>query len=735
MSGYDIQSFPEGVVTFLMTDIEGSTGLWERHGDEMGEALRRHDRLVGDIIGDHGGRLIKSKGEGDSSLSVFARASEGLAAAADLDRAVRGADWGGDIDVRLRIALHTGECELRDGDYYGQTLNRAARIRSLADGGDILVSDATFQLVADRLPPGSCLLPVGEHELRGLGRPENVFRLRTSSSADPAGSVEAVAQDVLRALVKLVEFQGLPPLEGRHSVLFVFPGTGVGRRYPDLAGCTAELGAFASEAATFAAQGVQLIGLSGEEVVLPDGAGRGPFPIGLLAQGTITSVAVPGVERDGRRYAQRVSYVVFPDGGAVRVSGITDTAAHVRRCYEVAVEHRLSAYRDAVLRTPDALANLPSRATLGDPLPNGSDSVSISRVNLGLELVSKMAAPGVIESEAGYIDRINRLLSEHSLPRMFPQIVAISDREEPAWYLMEAADPTTLDHVLFADELRTVLHPDRQHLLFGAVDKLRHLYELTARPEVPPIAPYHYLDRFRLIPQREDTRATFTALCGTEVSFDEVLAATVVVDGEASYAPYLEQLTLLEAHRDDLLQPVGALLHGDAHLPNMLISADGNDVTFVDPRTVWDGQHNDEPGFGDPLYDLGTLLHSLHVMSTILCAIEAGASESLLSVDTATRRTIEVKTETLALLGSSTERTFIDFVASEFAPHALGAHWRARLHANAANALIGWLKTQRALATASGWYAVFVSALHHLDSCWRDLGDDAEASTGSHAST
>jgi class 3 adenylate cyclase len=168
---------PQGVVTFLLTDIEGSTPLWEAHGMAMGSALARHEALIAEAVVAHHGQLIKARGEGDSTLSVFARASDAVEAALAFQLALGTEVWPGGITLPTRAALHTGEAELRDGDYYGQTLNRAARLRSLAQGGQILLSRATAEVVADQLPAGATLVDAGIHQLKGLSRAEQVVAL------------------------------------------------------------------------------------------------------------------------------------------------------------------------------------------------------------------------------------------------------------------------------------------------------------------------------------------------------------------------------------------------------------------------------------------------------------------------------------------------------------------------------------------------------------------------------
>ena len=169
---------PTGVVTFMFTDIEDSSGLWETDHEAMARALEDHDELILQLTHGHGGQLLKTKGEGDATVTVFRRASDAVATALDLQQAFRAASWPGGLDLRVRIALHTGEAYEREGDYFGPALNRAARLRGLPRGGATVVSQATAEIVHDGLPANVELVDLGRHELRGLSRPENVFELR-----------------------------------------------------------------------------------------------------------------------------------------------------------------------------------------------------------------------------------------------------------------------------------------------------------------------------------------------------------------------------------------------------------------------------------------------------------------------------------------------------------------------------------------------------------------------------
>jgi predicted ATPase/class 3 adenylate cyclase len=166
---------PSGTVTFLFTDIEGSTRLWEDHPDAMPEALARHDAILREAVESAGGHVVKTTGDG--FFAVFGRAEAALTAALAAQRALAAADWGKTGPLRVRVGLHTGDAEYREGDYHGPAVNRAARLMTAGHGGQVLVSGATAALVGRRLPEGAELVALGEHRLRDLGRPEQLYQL------------------------------------------------------------------------------------------------------------------------------------------------------------------------------------------------------------------------------------------------------------------------------------------------------------------------------------------------------------------------------------------------------------------------------------------------------------------------------------------------------------------------------------------------------------------------------
>jgi predicted ATPase/class 3 adenylate cyclase len=166
---------PSGTLTLLMTDIEGSTRLWEEHPEAMAIALRRHDALVRAAIEGCGGYVFKTVG--DAFCAAFSTAKEATEAAEAVQRVLIAEPWPDGATVRVRMALHTGECEERDGDYFGPAVNRVARLTAIGHGGQVLVSRPTADVVSDHLPAGVSLRDMGTHHLRDLSRPEVVFQL------------------------------------------------------------------------------------------------------------------------------------------------------------------------------------------------------------------------------------------------------------------------------------------------------------------------------------------------------------------------------------------------------------------------------------------------------------------------------------------------------------------------------------------------------------------------------
>ncbi len=164
---------PTGTVTFVFTDIEGSTALWQQHPDAMAEALLRHDAIIKTAVAQHGGMVFSTGGDGFAA--AFARAGDALKAAVDFQSALASEVWPTSIRLSVRAGLHTGEAIERDGDYFGPSVNRAARLMSAGHGDQILCSETTHGVLLGQLPAAVQLVDLGRVRLKGFSSPERVF--------------------------------------------------------------------------------------------------------------------------------------------------------------------------------------------------------------------------------------------------------------------------------------------------------------------------------------------------------------------------------------------------------------------------------------------------------------------------------------------------------------------------------------------------------------------------------
>src|SRR5579871_4466249 len=230
-------ALPTGTVTFLLTDVEGSSLRWEHAPEAMAVAIRRHYTLLGEAIAAHGGARPVEQGEGDSVVGVFCRPLDALAAAADAQRALTAEDWPAGADIAVRMAVHTGEAQLRDKwNYFGPAIIRCARLRAIGHGGQVLVSDATAALVANDLGAGHELIGLGVHGLKDLARAERVWQLQApglGTSFPPLRSLGTYRHNLpvqLTPLVgRVVEVVDVARLLGGERLVTLTGSGGVGK--------------------------------------------------------------------------------------------------------------------------------------------------------------------------------------------------------------------------------------------------------------------------------------------------------------------------------------------------------------------------------------------------------------------------------------------------------------------------------------------------------------------------
>lgn len=170
-----VPELPGGTVTFVFTDIEDSTELLKRLGDDYRDVLTRHRQIVRETFGAADGIEIDT--QGDAFFFVFPRARDAVTAAVEAQRAHAAETWPDDVGVRVRIGLHTGEPTLHEEGYVGLDVVRAARICTVGRGGQILLSETTRALLGSGLPEGVSVFPLGQRHLRGIDEPERVFEV------------------------------------------------------------------------------------------------------------------------------------------------------------------------------------------------------------------------------------------------------------------------------------------------------------------------------------------------------------------------------------------------------------------------------------------------------------------------------------------------------------------------------------------------------------------------------
>jgi class 3 adenylate cyclase len=213
---------PSGTVTFLFTDIEGSTRLWESAPEAMRLALERHDSLTRSTVDAHGGYVFATGGDG--FCVAFGRAGDALSAAVGLQEALADETWPEPADIRVRMGLHTGEASERDGDYFGPAVNRVGRLMATAHGGQVVCSQSTASVVGD----GFALQGLGEHRLRDLAAAEPVFQVG-EGVFPPLRSVDVVPTNLPTVRTELIgrsaEVDALSEV-ARRERLVTFTGTG-----------------------------------------------------------------------------------------------------------------------------------------------------------------------------------------------------------------------------------------------------------------------------------------------------------------------------------------------------------------------------------------------------------------------------------------------------------------------------------------------------------------------------
>ncbi|MGI8737396.1 MAG: adenylate/guanylate cyclase domain-containing protein [Candidatus Eremiobacter antarcticus] len=227
-------SMPTGTVTFLFTDIEGSTQRWEAHRAEMEQAVAHHDKLLRTAMTKHNGFVFKTVG--DAFCVAFNHPQDAVAAAIGVQRALQSKDFSSVDGLRARMAIHTGTAHERDADYFGPTVNRVARLLAIGHGGQVLVSGTATDLLQGSLPEHTSLRDLGQHQLRDLAFPEQVYQLVNPEFAEifpPLRSLDALPNNLPRQATAFIgreeELADIKTLLDKSQIVTLLGTGGVGK--------------------------------------------------------------------------------------------------------------------------------------------------------------------------------------------------------------------------------------------------------------------------------------------------------------------------------------------------------------------------------------------------------------------------------------------------------------------------------------------------------------------------
>jgi phosphotransferase family enzyme len=411
-----------------------------------------------------------------------------------------------------------------------------------------------------------------------------------------------------------------------------------------------------------------------------------------------------------------VSYLLGGTLHGLCVDRIDDAPAHAAALVALVERERLRAWTAATRPVPEP--------TFVAQHVNGSDSTGVLQFRADREIVAKVGGLDMIRAEVEFITQVNGWMARAGHRALLPELYGVHVEGDQATSLMEAAEPQGLDTLLFTDEEQTTLRDDAVDVLEPYLRPLEAWYRLTAEPRPPTVAPYLYGERFHVLPDHPGFVATFAALL-PGWDREQTLAAPVLLPGGERVPGYRDALAWLDRVSPALLPAWGSSVHGDIHLKNILHRRDGSPV-LIDPRSAWDGRDRPDIGYGDPVFDLATVLHSVLPMSAVLTAIARGRTGELF--DHAPRP--PAAGQALDLSGTRLPVHFSPAV-SKLEQRLLAAVpvaeeevvTRTRMYVAAACSLAGWLKFARSLRTRQAWLTTYLYAVWYLMMARRTWGE------------
>ena len=367
---------PSGTITFVFTDIEGSTQRWDRDRAAMEDAVRRHDNLMRAAIAAHSGHVFKTIG--DAFCAAFARPEDAVSAVYDAQRTLGTEDFSAVDGLRVRAAIHTGTADERDRDYFGPAVNRVARLLGIGHGGQVLVSGVTSDLVQGALPSQASLRDLGEHRLKDLSRPEYVYQLLGPgliAEFPPLRSLDALPNNLPLQSTAFIgretEIVEITELVARNRLVTLVGSGGIGKTRTSLQ------------------VAANLLDGSGDGVWFVELAplASGEYVAGTVAQ--VMGLSLPGdgdpVDHLVRALKGKRALLVFDNCEHIVEASARVTAALVRGCPQITI---LASSRQGLGIVGEATFRMPSLATPHDsvdPPLTAIDAMGYAAVALFVE--------------------------------------------------------------------------------------------------------------------------------------------------------------------------------------------------------------------------------------------------------------------------------------------------------------------------------------------------------------
>ena len=488
------------------------------------------------------------------------------------------------------------------------------------------------------------------------------------------------------------------------AIIFSFPGIGLGKEYCALSGCTLEAEEYERIARKYMGLGIDIIGISTGDVP------KGDRPVKYLQ---LPEPCPPFsiASFDGNNFLNRESF--FIETKKIERVKVDDVISHA-----LEVERWIGKQLDNIIelgKCDNTIIDIKKNIISSKRLQNGADSLAIVSFKTLPSVVLKTGASKIIDLEAKFILDVNKYGFN-----IFPKIYSKGNlSSQNSFYLMEGGNPDkNIEREFFSSVKDGVLANNWKNKICKVLTPFRGLYRKTLKTSDCNVSLYHYTNRIRNIMQRSDFIDSYNYFDITNSSIDEFLNWDMILNGKNIGRFVNNNNSISESYKRNKIKHL-CMIHGDLHIKNILYSIHKGKYLFIDPRLQWDDYPIDKFGYGDPVYDMSTMLHSLSCMSFILNRINMDMLRDV-AVWTIGNGTINIKLSNSLINNLDAVDSDIVNICENILPsEVLEGAWENRLYAGAANAIFGWLKYAKTVKQKKAWVAIYALSAHYASKAVR----------------